>query len=296
MNSSTNYTNGTYLEDDPLNQEEHYSTTHLSLMLLRYVLFCNKILADILFLYAFRTFEVLRTWENYLIFHWTVVDLIHVFFQLIVVDIILFHSLGVEIIPCLLSSAISSLFVITLIFAFALLLNYFISNFRRPLSATCQSNFQKYYIYVIYVISAISYILDFVSCYYAFEFLMLSTEIVVYGSAILNIVGSELVVQNENTVKTKYTVYVSNAVICSFIPILVYHYLIRYFYAYEHIIIVISYLRFVILIVLFSNSMIICFILYKFNKDFNTVFIIIFKKLYGYVRKDTPWVNLEEDV
>lgn len=291
MNNTTDFYNETHLADDPFDEQER-SDSYSVENFLRYFLIATKMLADVIIIYSIKKFQILRTWENSLIMHWTILDLLVIFFLLF------FHGIiSAEInllVPCLQNTATLTLFLSPNIFAEAILVGFVVLNSKCSMLKNHENTFKKYYVIAIYMLCVLEGIIGFLTCHHWFDNLMFTTHAILFASFIINIFLKRFIKYDGHVTQTYYVVYISNISIFSLVPVIIYDYLYRYLRMYKGFAKFLNETIFIPHSLLFSDSIIILFILYRYCREFRTVLVLIFKKVV--MRTGVSWSELQQDI
>lgn len=197
-------------------------------------------------------------------------------------------------VPCFLSVTSTTLLVMTLLLPFGMFLNYIFQNFKYRLFEKYEITFEKYLIYSMYAAGVIEYLLEYLSCHMAmFHILASSFEIVIIWAMFLNLVKWKFCLKDEKSSRKVYVVHVANVCIFSFLPMLLFHQ-IMHLQTVELLRFFIS-TRYVLDIFAYANSPLVILVLYRCNRDFNTAFLMMWRKLMGVESGDARWTGITEN-
>lgn len=292
MNNTAAALNDTGFSDNPFEEQEGAFSLE---SLFKYTFVIAKLLADILIIYCMRKFQILKTWENSLIMHWTIVDLTHLLLYQLYSQILL-HNEIIRLVPCIVDSIISTSFLSTLIFGEAMLVAFAVLNSRRPILKNRESIFKKYYAGAVYILCVLECIVEFTVCRFRpfFDNLMFTVNVIICLSVVLNFTLTKIIKCDGHVNQTYYVVYASNITIFFLVPLYVHHYLLIWFRSYESFEKFLEKTMIVAFLILLSNSSVILVLLYQCCRDFRTVVLSIVKKLL--MRSEISWCEMQQEV
>lgn len=292
MNNTTLFVNSSHLADDPFDEDGPTDTFDVELFF-KYCLTLFKVLADIFIIYSTKKFRILKTWENSLVMHWALVDLIFVIFYFVYAFLGM-HTELLRIASCLIMSVLKTLCVSTIVFGNAILLGFVLINSKCNVLNSYESAFKKFYIYMIYVFCFLECFVEYFTCRHRFDNLIFVTHTMVVFSLLTNIFLSKVIKYDGHVNQTYYMLYISNVIVFSLIPTFVYHHLFNFFRSHEGFIRFLESTMFIPFYILISNSVMVLCVLYRHCRDFRTVVMLVFKKLI--LHSGVSWNELQQDV
>lgn len=291
MNNTTDFFNDTHLPDDPFDEEDLSEPFDFETFI-KYTFLTAKIFSDIVIIYSISKFKVLRTWENTLIMHWAIMDVLYITFHLVFVNWLrsIIHIPG----RCFMTTIISSLFMSNIIFAEAIIVGFLILNSKCSIVKNYENSFKKFYLLSVYIVCGLESLVDYLTCEHWFDILMFVTHTILIASFFINIYLKKCIKYDGHVTQTYYVVYISNIGVFSLVPVFIYHYLLRCFRFHEGFVRFLESTMFISSTLLFSNSIFILYILYKYCREFRTVLVLVFKKVV--MRTGVSWTELQQDV